>query len=636
MLYFRYLLPALWVAGFALSLPVLPAEALSRLAAIGLTVIAAAAALAAAVRPDGTFKLPAGLLFGAAGGFWLLFLLAAFWSAAPFISLIAVGTFSLLPLTLLAFTTGAASYLRPALYGTGMVLALLAGWALYQYFFWPALLVSGQVRVPFADPNAYALLLALGFFGAIGLLCSEAQQARRILCTGFAVLTLAAIMVTGSRSVLLLLPIALAVFLLLGRSSLAGNRRALAVIIGSGVALFILFSALAGGEGSGRRVPVERVAALAAVDADSYSARIALWRSTLDIIRDYSLRGTGPGTYFLYYPEYRTLQDTASGGFMAHNDPLQFWAEAGIAAPLLFYLFVFAALIRMRRYLKTAPPDAPQRCFALALFCGLGILVVRCHINFDFYVASILMLGGLLLAAWYQATGAVDDKVLTLKLPVRFGQGAAQLAVCLPFITLLALLPGFFLSEHYMTRARAAALAGDMQAYAEEVNRAGRAGFGWNARPYVMAAEIPLAILEDNAGMLADGEAQALRRQAQDLLARAERYNKRLPSVPYYRARLALAGDDGIAALSGAAAERLLRQALRLDPLYLPARLRLAALYQRRGEQVQALALLKDGLLWPYATSERATYFEMTAALARAQGDEQTYELARRRAAEKR
>jgi hypothetical protein len=62
---------------------------------------------------------------------------------------------------------------------------------------------------------------------------------------------------------------------------------------------------------------------------------------------------TGIGTFYLYYPAVNT-GDYFSTGRMAHSDPLQFWAEMGVLAPLLFYGFIIAACAATRR--------APEKC----------------------------------------------------------------------------------------------------------------------------------------------------------------------------------------------------------------------------------------------------------------------------------
>ena len=78
------------------------------------------------------------------------------------------------------------------------------------------------------------------------------------------------------------------------------------------------------------------------------------------MIKEYGLFGTGIGTYFLYFPEFRLAGDNW-GAYYAHNDPLQYWIELGVLGPILFYAFVIAVILRTQQAFKKNRKNSAQR-----------------------------------------------------------------------------------------------------------------------------------------------------------------------------------------------------------------------------------------------------------------------------------
>ena len=72
------------------------------------------------------------------------------------------------------------------------------------------------------------------------------------------------------------------------------------------------------------------------INMASMADRFHLWNSTWEMAKDHFWLGTGLATFFFFYPQYRNPEDS-SDGFFSHMDPLQFWAETGVFAPILFY-----------------------------------------------------------------------------------------------------------------------------------------------------------------------------------------------------------------------------------------------------------------------------------------------------------
>ena len=65
-------------------------------------------------------------------------------------------------------------------------------------------------------------------------------------------------------------------------------------------------------DGSRVEAPVtERAAQLLNPGNESVGSRLALWKATWAMIHDHAALGTGYGTFYLFYPQYRLPGDTS-------------------------------------------------------------------------------------------------------------------------------------------------------------------------------------------------------------------------------------------------------------------------------------------------------------------------------------
>ncbi len=561
------LLPFLWIAAFIFSLPLFEAAEIARLLAVTCAVFAAGLTVVCYGVPRWSAVVAAG------AAFWALAAVSVALSDIPYLSFIAFCTFSLMPLSAVAFVAAPERAVRVAAAGAGLVLGALALWAVAQYLFFKDMLVFGQVRAPFASPNSYAALLAAGIFPALGAAMTVKGRGRAALLL-LAGLLACAVVVIGSRAVTVLLLPGLVLFWILSRGNGGGMRGAVTVVAAGMIAGLLV--ALTG----------ESAAVLRTVDAEGAGAlfgRGAVWQGALAMVRDHALTGTGMGMFSQYYPAYRLAADTASGGYMAHSDPLQFAAEMGVFAPVLFYAFIGAALWRMAR-------GGHMNGWGAGVVAGLGVIVAHAHVDFDFYVASILCLSGLMLGAWYRQAGA----------EVVAPRGRA--VVLVPMAAALLLLQGLLIADYHTGQARAAALRGDMDVFGAHVNDANRKGFGMDAQAYAMAATVPMGLMH-GAAMKAR---PALYDQAAGLLDRAGAANPRLVTVPFYRAKLAaLYTPDGARTV-----EEWLGDALALNPQHTPSRVMLAQRLQAAGRADESYAVLLAGLDWNYGTAEAQEFYD--------------------------
>jgi hypothetical protein len=177
-------------------------------------------------------------------------------------------------------------------------------------------------------------------------------------------------------------------------------------------------------------------------------------------------------------------------------------------------------------------------------------------------------------------------------------------------------------------------MSGDMNVFADDINRAGGLSGNRNARALVAATHVPLGLLQLNAPFMRPEEVGTIYAQVADLLERAQEGNPRLAQIPYIRAELRSfayvflpddrknAGDEN--------AESYALRALALDPLHLGARVMLADFAARRGDAQGALDILKGGLAWRYRTQNPRFFLEKTMRFARELGDEEVLQAAQR------
>lgn len=601
----------LWATSFFLSIPFFEPHELFRLAAIVTGFTAFGIALWCGTAQP--LKLGGVGLIGVCLLFWMLLGLSLLWTVSLLPSVIALATFSLMPMAFLSLVL-----LQPSadrLIWIGVAMGLTGGamglWVLLQYFIFTDYLFLGAIRYPFADPNNYAGLLNVTLFVALPLLVSSTvSKPWRGLLIFSVVLMVMSITVIGGRGAMGAMVVALLAFLFMARGH---TRPCLMIFVLIAVSMALGFTAGQIFEDT-RLTSLARLSMLQNIEHVSITSRIDLLRSTVAMIMQHPWLGTGYGTYFLFYPEYRLPSEQGSAGLMAHNDPLQLWAEVGVLAPVLFYAFLVLAMMRMRRYLRQVGIYDTARLLSAGSFCALLTLVLHAHLTFHFYVAALLIGAGLVLGLWYAQTKVADTRMITLP----SGPCERGIVIALVLVALLLPVQGLIRSEYRVNHAEAALIAGDMQRFGADVNAANEAGFGQNARAYIQAASVPLALLQDHLNPKPDEEKRALAEQADSLLQKALRVNPRLASIPYHRGMVALAKGDH------PAAQAFFEQSLTLAPQYLPARQALITELERSGYGGRAYRLMQEGIAWPYYLHDPRPFLDRTMGVAVQNGDHDT------------
>jgi O-antigen ligase len=161
-----------------------------------------------------------------------------------------------------------------------------------------------------------------------------------------------------------------------------GHRRKGLVVL----FFFVLLGAYALRMGVER--PLERFRAF----DTSFEVRARYAQKALELFEDYPLTGIGVGNFRYAYPKYQAPEDTKVFIDHAHNDFVEFLAEAGsigfvlFSAGFLFYLYRTARLWKRRH-------DPFAVCLGTASFAALAALGIHSYSDFNLhYVTNCLML----------------------------------------------------------------------------------------------------------------------------------------------------------------------------------------------------------------------------------------------------
>lgn len=521
---------------------------------------------------------------------WVVTAISVACSEVPFISLTYFFFFSVFPLTFLLF-----SFENPAgLFKPIRWITLLLGiGSLVQFYFMPHMLKFGGTHWPLADNNSLAVILAVGVVLCIGEALRGGKGTYYHIAA--AVILLAGIMTTGGTAVFFGLFLVLGVFTWLVRPPtfkpvgifIGAALMLMLVMYPSQLSLYHFFQSWSG------TVHIFVEGSLGETN-DVSGSRLMIWESTFEIFKRHAGTGTGIGTFFLYYPEFRDFNDN-SAGFMAHNDLLQIAAETGFMGPVLALCIIgyvsYGTFATLRRSVTV-----DDRLKVMIPFAAFGLIIGHSLVNFNMYVLPTLMLTGIFLAAWNAQSLPREMKMA--------GTKTVREAVCFT-VLMLACVPlwGCYLSEYYTSRATDALAEGRIQGFSDDLNMADRWGAGQNGRAVLQAAKFASATEHDDRALV--------------LLDRAQNLNPRLVQIYVERARI-----WGIHDPAKGLAEA--QKALQMDNGSIAARMVIADCLERMNQPQEAYNVLKEGLKGYLRVRDQWPYLNLMAAKSLQYGDMKT------------
>ena len=164
--------------------------------------------------------------------------------------------------------------------------------------------------------------------------------------------------------------------------------------------------------------------------AENVNERVRIWKKTIQLVKDYPLRGTGPGNWKLAIPFYGTEGLAwASGKYSPdrpHNVYLQVAAETGIPGAVLYFgMWLLIAVAGIKVIIK---PGSEQQRILVALMLA-GLAAVACDGMFSFPTERIehslymLLMGGIILGSYASAYTTGETKNNPVKKPLNWVAG---------------------------------------------------------------------------------------------------------------------------------------------------------------------------------------------------------------------
>ncbi len=128
----------------------------------------------------------------------------------------------------------------------------------------------------------------------------------------------------------------------------------------------------------------------------SINARLLMWRTTFEMIKDKPLFGSGIGTFKMNYLDYQAefLQDNPSyikywaHAGEAHNEYLQIGAELGIIGLGIFLSIIFIFYNLILKYLKKESRDN-EKIIVFGLLMGITCFLIHSLFSFPLHVSAL-------------------------------------------------------------------------------------------------------------------------------------------------------------------------------------------------------------------------------------------------------
>jgi O-antigen ligase len=133
--------------------------------------------------------------------------------------------------------------------------------------------------------------------------------------------------------------------------------------------------------------------------AQASEGRLALWKDTLELIREHSWAGSGLGTFEFAFTRVQS-HELAYTVDHAHNDYLEFSAELGIPAAAFLFLAFLGISARTLRASRLAR-SSRTRALALGTLAGVSALLVHSFADFNLHIPANALVFSVLLGMGY-------------------------------------------------------------------------------------------------------------------------------------------------------------------------------------------------------------------------------------------
>jgi O-antigen ligase/Tfp pilus assembly protein PilF len=128
----------------------------------------------------------------------------------------------------------------------------------------------------------------------------------------------------------------------------------------------------------------------------SINTRLLIWKTTLEMIKDRPIFGSGIGTFKMNYLNYQAEFLRKNPGYIkysgkageAHNEYLQIWAELGIIGLALFLLIFYFFYKTIIDFYKSSK-NIKDKTIMLGLVMGITCFLIHCLFSFPLHVPAL-------------------------------------------------------------------------------------------------------------------------------------------------------------------------------------------------------------------------------------------------------
>ncbi len=235
----------------------------------------------------------------------------------------------------------------------------------------------------YGNPNHFSGYLAMAIPLMAGLLLAGAKGIKRLFLVYFLLVMVLALVLSLSRGGWLAAAFGLAFMASNLLFDPCFERRKL-LIAGIGGAVFVSLAVL-----GSTPVVVDLTSMAAGMADDSLVSRLITWKHVLQIIRDYPLLGTGPGTFGDVFTQYQPPGIAVRIGY-AHNDYLQFVSETGLAMVPVMAWMLFA--LCKTGFEKLKNPSRLVRGTTLGALSGIAAVLFHGLFDFNLHIPANALL----------------------------------------------------------------------------------------------------------------------------------------------------------------------------------------------------------------------------------------------------
>ena len=231
----------------------------------------------------------------------------------------------------------------------------------------------------FGNPNRFAGYMEMALPLTFGMFFTGDKGGKRFLIVYLSLMMLIVLVFARSRGALISTMLSITFVTLLYLINYPKHRFKLIAAFMGGL-LFIGLIIL-----SDKNV-LEEFKTLKSVQSDtSLTSRVILWKNLAEIILDYPLLGTGPGTFSTMFTQYQPVGFKVRF-YRAHNDYLEFITEVGI---LLAGVYIWIIVLFFKRgFKKMRHPSRLVRGTTLGAMTGVSAMLIHSIADFNLQVPA--------------------------------------------------------------------------------------------------------------------------------------------------------------------------------------------------------------------------------------------------------